>query len=102
CSFFFASRRRHTRFKCDWSSDVCSSDLVTTTAGDVGLFKRSGVATTATKVDFTIRWIGEPVKASAIQAIDSQRNIYLLDGPGRRSEERRVGEECGRRWSTEG
>src|SRR5207237_3464025 len=25
--FFFASRRRHTRFKCDWSSDVCSSDL---------------------------------------------------------------------------
>src|SRR5260370_2831732 len=26
--FFFSSRRRHTRFKCDWSSDVCSSDLV--------------------------------------------------------------------------
>src|SRR5882762_8738561 len=30
--FFFSSRRRHTRFKCDWSSDVCSSDL-----GDDGL-----------------------------------------------------------------
>src|SRR5256886_5304734 len=29
CSFFFfSSRRRHTRFDCDWSSDVCSSDLV--------------------------------------------------------------------------
>src|SRR5207237_5710671 len=27
CWFFFSSRRRHTRFKCDWSSDVCSSDL---------------------------------------------------------------------------
>src|SRR5207237_142248 len=27
-TFFFSSRRRHTRFKCDWSSDVCSSDLV--------------------------------------------------------------------------
>src|SRR2546427_8751863 len=27
--FFFSSRRRHTRFDCDWSSDVCSSDLVT-------------------------------------------------------------------------
>src|SRR4030066_1382984 len=27
CIFFFSSRRRHTRFKCDWSSDVCSSDL---------------------------------------------------------------------------
>src|SRR2546430_4178328 len=26
--FFFSSRRRHTRFDCDWSSDVCSSDLV--------------------------------------------------------------------------
>src|SRR5690606_41029706 len=28
-SFFFSSRRRHTRFSRDWSSDVCSSDLVT-------------------------------------------------------------------------
>src|SRR5688572_31913597 len=26
--FFFSSRRRHTRFDCEWSSDVCSSDLV--------------------------------------------------------------------------
>src|SRR6516225_12359471 len=26
-SFFFSSRRRHTRLTCDWSSDVCSSDL---------------------------------------------------------------------------
>src|SRR6476661_50197 len=31
--FFFSSRRRHTRFKCDWSSDVCSSDL----SGDIRL-----------------------------------------------------------------
>src|SRR5699024_3360672 len=28
CLFFFSSRRRHTRSKRDWSSDVCSSDLV--------------------------------------------------------------------------
>src|SRR5437763_16890689 len=27
CSFFFSSRRRHTRYIGDWSSDVCSSDL---------------------------------------------------------------------------
>src|SRR6266480_6695877 len=27
CCFFFSSRRRHTRLTCDWSSDVCSSDL---------------------------------------------------------------------------
>src|SRR2546430_13525355 len=30
--FFFSSRRRHTRFDCDWSSDVCSSDLVRLTS----------------------------------------------------------------------
>src|SRR2546427_7996331 len=32
CFFFFSSRRRHTRFDCDWSSDVCSSDLLNTSA----------------------------------------------------------------------
>src|SRR5256886_13271748 len=31
--FFFSSRRRHTRFDCDWSSDVCSSDLLRRGAG---------------------------------------------------------------------
>src|SRR6266487_2919400 len=31
CFFFFSSRRRHTRWTGDWSSDVCSSDLVTVT-----------------------------------------------------------------------
>src|SRR2546430_3983267 len=31
--FFFSSRRRHTRFDCDWSSDVCSSDLTYNEAG---------------------------------------------------------------------
>src|SRR5207237_577704 len=34
--FFFSSRRRHTRFKCDWSSDVCSSDLFQTTGRKSG------------------------------------------------------------------
>src|SRR5690606_24485296 len=38
--FFFSSRRRHTRFSRDWSSDVCSSDLnpafVTLTGGSIG------------------------------------------------------------------
>src|SRR6266481_2361598 len=31
--FFFSSRRRHTRWNCDWSSDVCSSDLIPVNAG---------------------------------------------------------------------
>src|SRR3990167_7261104 len=33
CSNCFSSRRRHTRFDCDWSSDVCSSDLTITIDG---------------------------------------------------------------------
>src|SRR5438477_49680 len=32
-AFFFSSRRRHTRLTCDWSSDVCSSDLSASRAG---------------------------------------------------------------------
>src|ERR1022692_4289716 len=32
--FFFSSRRRHTRLQGDWSSDVCSSDLITGSAFD--------------------------------------------------------------------
>src|SRR5947207_13269832 len=35
--FFFSSRRRHTRSLCDWSSDVCSSDL---DCGEAGLHER--------------------------------------------------------------
>src|SRR5689334_23944955 len=35
--FFFSSRRRHTRWNCDWSSDVCSSDLHGAIIGDVDL-----------------------------------------------------------------
>src|SRR5690606_40012170 len=31
--FFFSSRRRHTRFSRDWSSDVCSSDLAAAAPG---------------------------------------------------------------------
>src|SRR2546427_4866984 len=34
--FFFSSRRRHTRFDCDWSSDVCSSDLTAAEAQTKG------------------------------------------------------------------
>src|SRR5688572_31618432 len=35
--FFFSSRRRHTRFDCDWSSDVCSSDLQAVLISDRGI-----------------------------------------------------------------
>src|SRR2546427_8374812 len=40
CCFFFSSRRRHTRFDCDWSSDVCSSNLaVDLSPEQLGLIK---------------------------------------------------------------
>src|SRR2546427_13137832 len=44
--FFFSSRRRHTRFDCDWSSDVCSSDLWSAVAGllSAGLAEAPGLA----------------------------------------------------------
>src|SRR5256885_5143255 len=35
CFFFFSSRRRHTRLQGDWSSDVCSSDLLVCAEGAV-------------------------------------------------------------------
>src|SRR5436190_3347811 len=41
--FFFSSRRRHTRSLCDWSSDVCSSDLLVT--GGAGRMVLAGPAT---------------------------------------------------------
>ena len=63
---------------------VDGSLWITTTAGDIGLFKRAGLATTLTRADFVPKWIGEAVRATAIQAIDSQRSIYVLDAPGKR------------------
>src|SRR2546430_11345112 len=40
--FFFSSRRRHTRFDCDWSSDVCSSDLGSIGHGRAELLEHLG------------------------------------------------------------
>src|SRR5690606_39976395 len=41
--FFFSSRRRHTRFSRDWSSDVCSSDLLSEGAQIMGAPVQAGV-----------------------------------------------------------
>src|SRR5688572_32970090 len=71
--FFFSSRRRHTRFDCDWSSDVCSSDLP---------LKKSV--------------IGQQIAAAdGIEAAHGAHEVSL----DFRSEERRVGKECRSRWS---
>src|SRR5215213_9377911 len=44
--FFFSSRRRHTRLVSDWSSDVCSSDLLLTGASVAGVVKATTDSTT--------------------------------------------------------
>src|SRR5206468_6097109 len=85
--FFFSSRRRHTRSDRDWSSDVCSSDLLT----------RNSEALVG-KVDWiTKRWL--------LQRFLAQENLDWSDPWLKaqdlefRSEERRVGKECRSRWS---
>src|SRR5438477_172335 len=76
--FFFSSRRRHTRLTCDWSSDVCSSDLRQTEIGS----KRQLPDAIAVLVGMTI------VPELLLQILSRAR-----------SEERRVGKECRSRWS---
>src|SRR2546430_15184465 len=50
--FFFSSRRRHTRFDCDWSSDVCSSDVG---VGNSGAEIASEIARAGGKVTVAVR-----------------------------------------------
>src|SRR5947207_6225352 len=72
--FFFSSRRRHTRSLCDWSSDVCSSDLLLAFA-------------------YPDR-IGHDQLAPRQRLWGAERRAASV-----RSEERRVGKECRSRWS---
>src|SRR2546430_12957248 len=90
--FFFSSRRRHTRFDCDWSSDVCSSDLLDTHAR---VASSAVAASPSTWLDAT--------RACVSSAANDLRAAGLvvvkLRVDGSRSEERRVGKECRSRWS---
>src|SRR5690242_21896454 len=88
--FFFSSRRRHTRLTCDWSSDVCSSDL-----GSNGAIKQAvaiglGVSLLSTHA------AGPELASGAL------RRVPAPGAPLRRSrsEERRVGKE-GHAWAQE-
>src|SRR3712207_3416506 len=93
CFFFFSSRRRHTRYWRDWSSDVCSSDLgkkVVITDVRLLLFNPvdlRGIPVPDANKEFAI-WL----KPYLFQ-MDSSEDII------NRSEERRVGKECRSRWS---
>src|SRR5438309_11628580 len=74
--FFFSSRRRHTRWNCDWSSDVCSSDLLR--------------ASQANASRYALR--------SRACGASYQRTVVPRGAACTRSEERRVGKECRARW----
>src|SRR3712207_8583536 len=81
--FFFSSRRRHTRYWRDWSSDVCSSDLP-----EPDPLADRLLELVALRVSGVLRWrLGHGTVA-----------LHGFSTPGR-SEERRVGKECRSRWS---
>ena len=76
CFFFFKQKTAYEIKECDWSSDVCSSDLTGAAAGDL-----------------TTGWMIIPNTAVAGQITIGGLDLSL------RSEERRVGKECRSRWS---
>src|SRR5690606_41186466 len=97
--FFFSSRRRHTRFSRDWSSDVCSSDLSHPPSGDLRPAPR-GVLRAAVGRSSDFRTGGFPSPTSAASLAWAQC-VFAGSFPvtAARSEERRVGKECRVRWS---
>lgn len=56
---------------------------IVTTSGEIQRFRRNPLETTAARIDFAPKWNGTTVNPTAIQAVDAQRNIYVLDAQGR-------------------
>src|SRR5438309_9029578 len=83
--FFFSSRRRHTRWNCDWSSDVCSSDLI----GAEGKWQKDELLTPFGPMP------GAEVHLNVLNSLLHRESVRDLSP---RSEERRVGKECRSRW----
>ena len=57
---------------------------IVTVKGEVLRLRRQGIATAATRLEFTARWDGVPATPVAIQALESQRSLYFLDAEGKR------------------
>src|SRR3712207_7780505 len=93
--FFFSSRRRHTRYWRDWSSDVCSSDLVDKFEKPYKKLLDGGV-----KFYAALGNHDEPAQRFYKPFNMDGKRFYKFDkGDIDRSEERRVGKECRSRWS---
>src|SRR5690606_40046962 len=95
--FFFSSRRRHTRFSRDWSSDVCSSDLELRPLVDL-----RGEADPFAAAHRLVAAERERSATYCRAMVDRQLYTYTLlrltDSDVWRSEERRVGKERGTPW----
>src|SRR5947209_13015601 len=89
--FFFSSRRRHTRYWRDWSSDVCSSDL-TGRRGRGWAFPLVAGAWDDPVVDSPSVQLWVPPAGDGLPVVEGVFSQV-------RSEERRVGKECRSRWS---
>src|SRR5256885_5896000 len=92
--FFFSSRRRHTRLQGDWSSDVCSSDLVEWSAEP----SRSSKLPVVSK-EAPVRFGRRLLPSRFVFDVLCERPIGKPLWNVNRSEERRVGKECRSRWS---
>src|SRR5688572_9681366 len=83
--FFFSSRRRHTRFDCDWSSDVCSSDLGTKQVVDTGIRYANGVTLSTDQsllyvADYRSHWIYS-FQIQADGTLANKQRYYWLHQP---------------------
>src|SRR5690606_40480127 len=92
--FFFSSRRRHTRFSRDWSSDVCSSDLHFSARSDRNATLGEGIAYLTRHVDSARRIAVQAYRAGLRfkDAAIQRDNLTRKRQTKARSEERRVGE----------
>src|SRR5690606_41206366 len=96
--FFFSSRRRHTRFSRDWSSDVCSSDLHLSELRFAELPLSAELQRGIAEAGFTNC---TPIQSQTLPIAIEGHDVagQAQTGTGKtRSEERRVGKECRSRW----
>src|SRR5712692_8129731 len=77
--FFFSSRRRHTRWNCDWSSDVCSSDLVTLQSNPLIQQFRFGTRTAETSLSLRD---GESVVLAGLIQPEDRITVQKVRGLG--------------------